>query len=127
MEQSIATERDFVSSIIEYNNTIRDLERTKSRLTHQLLERYCPFKVGDVVRLSIATPSYKTTKIGKILGIDVSFSGLSAVYNYVIYEYDMKYKKELHHRRIYYHPEYTEIRLLERNGNYNRTLCREIT
>ena len=38
MEQSIATERDFVSSIIEYNNTIRDLERTKNRLTHQLLE-----------------------------------------------------------------------------------------
>lgn len=114
MEQSIATERDFVSSIIEYNNTIRDLEKTKNRLTHQLLERYCPFKVGDVVKLSIVTPSYKATKIGKILRIDVSFSGLSAVYNYVIYEYDMKYRKELHHRRIYY-PEYTEIRLLERN------------
>lgn len=115
MEQSIATERDFVSSIIEYNNAIRDLERTKNRLTHQLLERYCPFKVGDVVKLSIATPSYKTTKVGKIVRIDVSFPDkLSAVYNYVIYEYNRKHKKDLH-RRLYYHPEYTEIRLLERN------------
>lgn len=114
MEQSIATERDFVSSIIEYNNTIRDLEKTKNRLTHQLLERYCPFKVGDVVKLSITAPSYKTTKIGKVVRIDVSFSGLSAVYNYVIYEYNRKQKKDLH-RRLYYYPEYTEIRLLERN------------
>ena len=115
MEQSIATERDFVNSIIEYNNTIRDLEKTKNRLTHQLLERYCPFKVGDVVKLSIATPSYKTTKIGKVVRIDVSFPDkLSAVYNYVIYEYNRKHKKDLH-RRLYYHPEYTEIRLLERN------------
>lgn len=94
MEQSIATERDFVSSIIEYNNTIRDLEKTKNRLTHQLLERYCPFKVGDVVKLSITTPSYKTTKVGKIVRIDVSFlDKLSAVYNYVIYEYNRKHKK----------------------------------
>lgn len=94
MEQSIATERDFVSSIIEYNNTIKDLERAKDRLTHQLLERYCPFKVGDVVKLSIATTSYKTTKVGKVVRIDVSFSGLSAVYNYVIYEYNRKDKKK---------------------------------
>ena len=115
MEQSIVTERDFVNSIIEYNNTIKDLEKTKNRLTHQLLERYCPFKVGDVVKLSIATPSYKTTKIGKVVRIDVSFPDkLSAVYNYVIYEYNRKHKKDLH-RRLYYHPEYTEIRLLERN------------
>lgn len=115
MEQLIATEKDFVTSIIEYNNTIRDLERAKNRLTHQLLERYCPFKVGDVVKLSIATPSYKTTKVGKIVRIDVSFSGLSAVYNYVIYEYNRKSKKNLH-RRLYYHSEYSELRLLERNG-----------
>ena len=115
MEQPIATEKDFVNSIIEYNNTIRDLEKAKNRLTHQLLERYCPFRVGDVVKLSIATPSYKTTKIGKIVRIDVSFPDkLSAVYNYVIYEYNRKHKKDLH-RRLYYHPEYTEIRLLERN------------
>ena len=115
MEQLIATERDFVNSIIEYNNTIRDLEKAKNRLTYQLLERYCPFRVGDVVKLIIATPSYKTTKIGKIVRIDVSFSDrLSAVYNYVIYEYNRKHKKDLH-RRLYYHPEYTEIRLLERN------------
>lgn len=114
MEQSIATERDFVSSIIEYNNTIRDLEKAKNRLMHQLLERYCPFKVGDVVKLVIATPSYKTIKVGKVVRIDVSFSGLSAVHNYVIYEYNRKHKKDLH-RRLYYHPEYTEIRLLERN------------
>lgn len=114
MEQLIATERDFVTSVIEYNNTIRDLERAKNRLTHQLLERYCPFKVGDIVKLSTVTPSYKTTKIGKILRIDVSFSGLSAVYNYVIYEYNRKHKKDLH-RRLYYHPEYTKIKLLERN------------
>ena len=115
MEQPIATEKDFVNSIIEYSNTIRDLEKAKNRLTHQLLERYCPFRVGDVVKLSIATPSYKTTKIGKIVKIDVSFPDkLSAVYNYVIYEYNRKDKKNLH-RRLYYHPEYTEIRLLERN------------
>ena len=115
MEQQVATERDFVNSIIEYNNTIRDLEKAKNRLTHQLLERYCPFRVGDIVKLSIATPSYKTTKIGKIVRIDVSFPDkLSAVYNYVIYEYNRKDKKNLH-RRLYYHPEYTEIRLLERN------------
>ena len=115
MEQQVATERDFVNSIIEYNNTIRDLEKAKNRLTHQLLERYCPFRVGDIVKLSIATPSYKTTKIGKIVRIDVSFPDkLSAVYNYVIYEYNRKHKKDLH-RRLYYHPEYTEIRLLERN------------
>ena len=115
MEQQVATERDFVNSIIEYNNTIRDLERVKNRLTHQLLERYCPFRVGDIVKLSIVTPSYKTTKIGKIVRIDVSFPDkLSAVYNYVIYEYNRKDKKNLH-RRLYYHPEYTEIRLLERN------------
>lgn len=115
MEQQVATERDFVNSIIEYNNTIRDLEKVKNRLTHQLLERYCPFRVGDIVKLSIATPSYKTTKIGKIVRIDVSFPDKpSAVYNYVIYEYNRKDKKNLH-RRLYYHPEYTEIRLLERN------------
>lgn len=115
MEQQVATEKDFVNSIIEYNNTIRDLEKVKNRLTHQLLERYCPFRVGDVVKLSIATPSYKTTKIGKIVRIDVSFPDkLSAVYNYVIYEYNRKDKKNLH-RRLYYHPEYTKIRLLERN------------
>ena len=115
MEQQVATERDFVNSIIEYNNTIRDLEKAKNRLTHQLLERYCPFRVGDIVKLSIATPSYKTTKIGKIVRIDVSFPDkLSAVYNYVIYEYNRKDKKNLH-RRLYYHPEYTKIRLLERN------------
>lgn len=115
MKQLIATKKDLVSSIVEYNNTIRDLERAKNKLTHQLLERYCPFKMGDVVKLSIATPSYKTTKIGKIVRIDVSFSELSAVYNYVIYEYSKKHKRSLH-RRLYYHPEYTEIRLLERNG-----------
>lgn len=114
MEQLIATERDFINSIIEYNNTIRDLEKVKNGLTHQLLDRYCPFKVGDVVKLSMTTPSYKATKIGKVVKIDVSFSGLSAVYNYVIYEYNRKNKKNLHHR-LYYHPEYTEIRLLERN------------
>ena len=94
MEQQIATERDFVNSIIEYNNTIRDLEKAKNRLTCQLLERYCTFRVGDVVKLSIATPSYKTTRIGRIVRIDVSFSDkLSAVYNYVIYEYNRKHKK----------------------------------
>ena len=114
MEQLIITEKDLVSSIIEYNNTIRDLEKAKNKLTHQLLEQYCPFKVGDVVKLSISTPSYRTTKIGKINRIDVSFSGLSAVYNYMIYEYSKKHKRSLH-RRLYYHPEYTEIRLLERN------------
>ena len=115
MEQPITTERDFVNSIIEYNNTIRDLEKAKNRLIHQLLERYCPFKVGDVVKLTIATPGYKTIRIGKIIKIDVSFSDkLSAVYNYVIYEYNRKDKKNFH-RRIYYCPEYTEIRLLERN------------
>lgn len=114
MEQLVTTEKDLVSSIMEYNNTIRDLERAKNKLTHQLLERYCPFKVGDVVKLSIATPSYRATKIGKIVRIDVSFSELSTVYNYVIYEYSKKHKRSLHHRL--YHPEYTEIRLLERDG-----------
>lgn len=115
MEQLIATEKDLVNSIVEYNNAIRDLEKAKNKLTHQLLERYCPFKVGDIVKLSISTPSYRATKIGKIVKIDVSFSELSAVYNYVIYEYNKKHKRSLH-RRLYYHPEYTEIRLLERNG-----------
>lgn len=108
MEQLIATEKDLVSSIMEYNNTIRDLERAKNKLTHQLLERYCPFKVRDIVKLSISTPNYKTNKIGKIVRIDVSFSELSAVYNYVIYEYSKKRKRSLHHR-LYYHPEYTEL------------------
>ena len=67
------------------------------------------------MKLAIATPSYKIAKVGKIVKIDVSFPDkLSAVYNYVIYEYNRKQKKDLH-RRLYYHPEYTEIRLLERN------------
>lgn len=65
MEQLITTEKDLVNSIIKYNNTIRDLEKAKNKLTHQLLERYCPFKVGDVVKLFIATPSYKTIKMEK--------------------------------------------------------------
>ena len=116
MEQLIATERDFVNSIIEYDNTIRDLKKTKNRLTHQLLDRYCPFKVGDVVKLVITTPSCKTIKIGKIVTINVSFSDeLLAVYDYVIYGYSKKRKKNLH-CRLYYHPERTEIKLLERNG-----------
>lgn len=112
----VATQADYISAILEYKNTIRELKRSKDKLTRKLIEQYCPFKVGDVVQLSIATPNYRSVKIGKIVKITVVLQDDKvAQYEYVIYEYSKKTGQTLH-RRLYYHPQYTEIRLIKRKN-----------
>ena len=112
----VATQADYISAILEYKNTIRELKRSKDQLTRKLIDQYCPFKVGDVVQLSTTTPNYRSVKIGKIVKITVALQDDNvAQYEYVIYEYSKKTGQTLH-RRLYYYPQYTEIRLIKRKN-----------
>ena len=112
--KEIVTQADYISAILEYKNTIRELKRSKDELTRKLIQQYCPFKVGNIVQLSITTPNYRSVKIGKIVKINiVPQDDKTAQYEYVIYEYSRKTDQTLH-RRLYYCPEYTEIKLLKK-------------
>lgn len=114
--KEITTQTDYISAILEYKNTIRELKRSKDKLTRKLIQQYCPFKVGDIVQLSTSTPNYRSVKIGKIVKINVVLQDDKvAQYEYVIYEYSKKTGQTLH-RQLYYCPQYTEIRLMEKKN-----------